>query len=82
LEAKRFRRWLQEIEGKRLVVVECGAGTAVPTVRQLCEHVARLHRGRLVRVNVREPQVPPGEVGLAGGALAALRAIDALLPRE
>jgi hypothetical protein len=76
-EENRFRRWLQEIDGKRLAVVECGAGTAVPTVRHLCEHVAR--HGRLVRINVREPQVPPGEIGLAGGALAALRAVDALL---
>jgi NAD-dependent SIR2 family protein deacetylase len=81
-EEARFSRWLQGIVGKRLVVVECGAGTTVPRVRCQCEHMAQTHRGRLVRINVREPQVPRGEIGLASGALAALRAIDALLPGE
>jgi hypothetical protein len=36
----------------------------------------------LVRINVREPETPPGHVGLAMGALAALAAltrIEALL---
>jgi hypothetical protein len=33
-----------------------------------------------VRINVREPEVPAGGVGVPMGALAALRAIDALLP--
>ncbi|HKI30790.1 MAG TPA: Sir2 family NAD-dependent protein deacetylase [Gemmataceae bacterium] len=81
LQEERFRDWLQGIAGKRLVIVECGAGTAIPTVRHLCEHVAKTNRGRLIRVNVREAQVPAGGIGLATGALAALRAIDALLPR-
>jgi len=49
------------------------------TVRDMCERVADMRRGRLIRINLREPQVPPGEIGLAGGALAALRAIDGLL---
>jgi NAD-dependent SIR2 family protein deacetylase len=79
-QEKRFRDWLREVAGKRLAIVECGAGTAIPTVRHLCEGVAKTHRGRLVRVNVREPLVPAGGIGLASGALAALRVIDALLP--
>jgi NAD-dependent SIR2 family protein deacetylase len=79
-EEERFRRWLQRITGKRLVIVECGAGTAVPSVRSLCEQMAQTYLGRLIRINVREPQVPRGGIGLASGALATLRAIDALLP--
>jgi len=79
-QENRFRRWLQQIDGKRLAIVECGAGTAIPTVRHLCEHVATTHRGRLIRINKRESQVPIGGIGVASGALAALRAIDALLP--
>jgi NAD-dependent SIR2 family protein deacetylase len=81
-QEKRFRDWLRKVAGRRLVVVECGAGTAIPTVRQLCEDVANTHRGRLIRINVREPQAPARAIGLATGALAALRAIDGLLPRE
>jgi hypothetical protein len=64
----------------RLAVVEGGAGTAIPTVRHFCERLAA--RGAtLVRINPREPSVPPGQVGLAIGALEALRAIDGRLPR-
>jgi NAD-dependent SIR2 family protein deacetylase len=79
-QQERFTEWLRQVAGRRLVVVECGAGTAVPTVRDMCERVADIHRGRLIRINLREPQVPPGEIGLASSALAALRAIDGLLP--
>ena len=61
------------------MVVECGAGTAIPTVRSQCEQVAGRWSAPLVRINVREPAVPRGHIGLALGALAALRAIDGRL---
>jgi NAD-dependent SIR2 family protein deacetylase len=72
----RFRTWLKAVVGARLVIVECGAGTAIPTVRRLCEHVATTHGATLIRINVREPSVPVGQVGLALGALEALHAIN------
>jgi NAD-dependent SIR2 family protein deacetylase len=62
-----------------LVVIECGAGTAIPTVRLASERAAARHGGTLVRVNAREPQGPAGHVGLAIGALAALERIEALV---
>ena len=62
-----------------LAVVEIGAGTAVPTVRREAE-LASATTGRLVRINVREPQVRHGRgVGIPGPAAATLRALDALL---
>jgi NAD-dependent SIR2 family protein deacetylase len=79
-QALRLRDWLAAIEGKRLAVVECGAGTAVPSVRRFCEQMLARAGTRLVRINAREPDVPPGQVGLAGGALAMLAAIAALIP--
>jgi hypothetical protein len=57
-------------------VVELGAGTAVPTVRMTSERVALGLGATLVRVNLREPQAPPGHLGIAAGALEALSAID------
>lgn len=51
----RVSSWLQAVE--RLVVVELGAGTAIPSVRFFAEDVAR-RGGVLVRVNPREAQVP------------------------
>lgn len=60
----------------RVVVIECGAGKAIPTVRLQAQRVARELGGLLVRINVREPEVPAGQISLAMGAKAALTAID------
>lgn len=59
-----------------IVVIECGAGTAVPTVRWFSERVARARRAQLVRINPRESHGPAGTIGLPMGAAAALSAID------
>jgi NAD-dependent SIR2 family protein deacetylase len=71
----RLELWLQSVLGKRLIIVECGAGTAIPTVRRFCEEAAT-QAGTLIRINPREPAVPTGHVSLAIGALKALQAID------
>ena len=71
-------------DGKRLVVIEAGAGLAVPTVRLTSEQIVRCgsHADNfLVRINPREPQLPRGVrgVAIADSALAVLRRIKALL---
>lgn len=74
----RLQRLLHKSE--RPLVVELGAGTAIPSVRHFGQGVISHHNGRMVRINPREPQVAsPSDVGLAAGAMAALTAIDALL---
>lgn len=79
-QERAFARWMDRLDAEagRLVVVELGAGTAVPSVRMACEALAERHGGLLVRVNPREPWIPRGHVGLPLGALAALQALDAL----
>jgi NAD-dependent SIR2 family protein deacetylase len=72
----RLETWLGQIRGGKIVVVECGAGTAIPTVRHFSESLAR-SGATLIRINVREPEVPSGQIGLPMGALEALRAIEA-----
>lgn len=74
----RQQAWLES--ARKPVVIEIGAGTAIPTVRHFSSRVMRQHGGTLVRINVREPDVVgvPG-VGLAMAALEALRAIDRLV---
>lgn len=59
-----------------LVVVECGAGTAVPTVRWFSERLAGGRQATLVRINPREDHGPRGTIGIPLGAMAALSAID------
>ena len=70
----RLRAWMDSVD--RPVVVEIGAGTALPTVRRFSE----AHASHVVRINIREPQIDPKKgVGIRGGALETLLAIDALL---
>ena len=73
--------WLDGVD--RLVVVELGAGTAIPSVRNFSHGLLTTHGARLVRINSREPTVPmPGDVSMAKPALAALLAIDVELRRR
>jgi NAD-dependent SIR2 family protein deacetylase len=72
---QRMRAWLRDVPAKRLVVVECGAGTAIPTVRFECEWTAEHWSATLIRLNLRESVVPSGHIGLPVGALEGLRAI-------
>lgn len=81
LQAQRESRWLQELaqERGRVVIVEVGAGTAIPSVRHFSHHLIQDLGARLIRINVRESQVPDTrDVGLAMGALEALTRIDAI----
>lgn len=71
-----LRAWMSGLRGRNLVVVECGAGSSVPTVRWHCEQAAGDFGGRLIRINPREPHGPSGAVAIASGALAALQAIE------
>jgi NAD-dependent SIR2 family protein deacetylase len=77
----RLDAWLRSLGSARFVLVECGAGTAIPTVRRFNDSLAATGKASLLRINVREPSVPPGQLGIAAGALEALRAIDAQLAR-
>lgn len=76
-----YRRWLRSVADEGVVVVECGAGTAIPTVRHHCETLVRETGGTLIRINVRDFQTPPGGIGLALGASEALQAIDDRMKR-
>jgi NAD-dependent SIR2 family protein deacetylase len=78
-QEQRLQQWIWDREDARMVIVECGAGTAVPTVRAFAEDTAEGHDTILIRINVREPQVPDGHIGLPLGAREALEAIDQAL---
>ncbi|MFC3458174.1 SIR2 family NAD-dependent protein deacylase [Massilia haematophila] len=77
-QALRCQGWLEQV--RRPVVIEIGAGLSIPTVRHFAHRVVLRHGGSLIRINPREAQIGklPG-VALAGGALATLAAIDAVL---
>ncbi|UMR30513.1 NAD-dependent deacetylase [Massilia sp. MB5] len=81
-QAGRLQSWLARV--RQPLVIELGAGTAVPSVRHFSQHVLHNHGGRLIRINPREPEVADRrDVGLAAGALEGLLAIgDALSAAE
>jgi NAD-dependent SIR2 family protein deacetylase len=80
-QGARFGAFLANHGDRRIVVVELGAGTAIPSVRMQSERIAALPHAALVRVNPREPQAPRGGISIAAGAREALEAIDAALAR-
>ena len=77
-QERRFESWLERAGPAGLVIVEIGAGSAVPTVRMLSERTAAHLDATLIRINPREPQVPHGHVGLATSAMEALAALGLL----
>lgn len=72
-----FNTWLEKVEHP--VVIECGAGTALPTIRQFGHRVAIHRKAALIRINPREAELQLTGVALPLGAREALERIDALL---
>jgi len=79
-QERRLSAFRSTVPAEGITVIECGAGTHVPTVRGFSEALVR-GGATLVRVNLREPEGPPGTLGLAMTAKEALTAIDAELAR-
>ena len=77
-QAMRQAQWLSSIQNP--VVIELGAGTAIPTVRHFSENVCRRVGGRLIRINLRESQVPrKDDIGLPMTGLEGLQAMAEVL---
>jgi hypothetical protein len=76
---RRLHTWLDRITKAkaRLVVIECGAGTSIATVRRFSERTITEKKGLLVRINVDEHEIPLGHIGIKQRALPALRALAA-----
>ena len=74
-QAQAYRAWLKRWAARKLVVVELGAGLAVPTIRRECERVGGTH----VRINLRDTQPARNGCTLPLRALDALQRLDELL---
>jgi len=81
-QGERLGEWLRSVsnDGMQLVIVEMGAGTAVPTVRGKSEQVARRTNGVLIRINPRDSMIPLGpNISLPLGAAEGIGALYAIL---
>ena len=77
-QEERFGRWLRTIELDETVVIEMGAGTAIPSVRMFSEQLQE-DGATLIRINPRESHGPQGTISIADGAKKALQEINTLL---
>lgn len=74
-QAQNLQNWLGTVN--RPVVIELGAGTAVPSVRHFSEQICHQLDAKLIRINPNESQVPRAvDVALPVGAADGLLAIS------
>ena len=81
-QERNFKSFLKLHSQNPLVVIETGAGTAVPTIRRLSEHLGSYCQATVFRINPREPYIAPPHFSLACNALEGLRLIDAFIQEE
>ena len=71
----RFDMFLDQHRHHRLVVIEMGAGTAIPTIRHTSEQIGHRLEATVIRINPREPFIASPHLSLACGAREGLRLI-------
>jgi hypothetical protein len=74
---KRQQAWLKQVHGKKLVVIEIGAGTAIPTVRNRARLLRAKYQAKIIQINPQPDNY--ATVTIADGALSALTQIEAVL---
>jgi len=80
IQERRLDRFLKENRDSRIVVIEIGAGSAIPTIRATSERIGwSMQKASVIRINPREPEIKPPHISISCGALEALRKIDAEL---
>ena len=75
-QEQQFHHFLAKYAGPELLVLELGAGTAVPTIRHLSTRLGQTYGAIVVRINPREAHIPPPYLSFACGACAALEQIN------
>lgn len=88
-QEERWSHYIKTLRGKKVVVIELGAGTAIPSVRLMGEKIVRENENaHLIRINLEQPQLTGAysEKAVRGlafpcGALKALKLIDECLSK-
>jgi NAD-dependent SIR2 family protein deacetylase len=81
-QQERYTDWLAGLRGKRVVIIECGAGTAIPTIRLAAQRTAETSFATLIRVNPTPAEGDESAVVLRLPALQALTRIQQALPES
>lgn len=75
----RFESFLAQHQHEPMVVVEMGAGTAIPTIRYMSEQIGHRHSAKVIRINPREAHISGGHISLPCGAVEGLEGIARFL---
>jgi NAD-dependent SIR2 family protein deacetylase len=78
-QRRRFERFSEAQRDQPAVIVEMGAGTAIPSIRWTSEQLGRGQGALVIRINPREAQIGPPHLSLPVGALEGLTGIDRAL---
>lgn len=75
-QERHFDEFVTDCRELPLVVLEMGAGTAIPTIRSMSEQLGRRFGATVVRINPRESQIASPHISFSYGALDGLRRIE------
>lgn len=78
----RFDSFLNQYRNAYLVIIEMGAGTAIPTIRYMSERLGQQAKARVIRINPREANIGGGHISLRCRGLKGLDGIDEALERS
>jgi hypothetical protein len=78
-QEQHFRAFLGEHAASGLLVIEIGAGTAVPTIRHLSTRLGNTYGASVIRINPRGPQIKAPHISIPLGALEGLKQINQCL---
>jgi NAD-dependent SIR2 family protein deacetylase len=71
--------FLAQHQHESIVVIEMGAGTAIPTIRYMSEQIGHSSDSTVIRINPREAHISGGHISLPCGAVEGLEGIDSFL---
>ena len=75
----RFENFLQHTEAASTVVIELGAGSAIPTIRNLSQRLGHRPGTRVIRINPREAQIAGPHFSFPGSAVDILSQLNTCL---
>jgi NAD-dependent SIR2 family protein deacetylase len=78
-QEQHFRTFLGDHADSGLVVIEIGAGTAVPTIRHLSTRLGNTYGATVIRINPREAQIKAPHISIPLGGLEGLEQINQCL---
>jgi NAD-dependent SIR2 family protein deacetylase len=75
-QENRFETFLHQNRKRSMVIIELGAGTTIPTIRNLSEKLGQNPKATVIRINPWEAHIPAPHHSISLGALKALQKID------